>query len=547
MERFWCWSLVLLMPLASPLFAQEDFVPAGGSFSPVDENVPPKVQLLEADSTETGVKLLPLEEPITTLVDVTPRVAELNLPEWSSNKDPLDAFLQAYDVMLEQTIVESSAIPNQKLQTEPKLEPAETSGTPGGIQTPASLPAGATSDFGAVGFQPPVSAFVQQRAIDRPAAELEGVIEPVSEAEMFEVAEQANSLLEDSPIAQEDDLPVAVFRVDSSKRTMDTADGPSEIVPLLANLPAASEARIQAFDATSSQQELDVPVGKQIEMPSPGAAVHLPPVMSLGQTHDPVCDDPVCDDPVCDDPVGRSNWLNRKGKEFCLEFNIDFRPWKKSHCDSACNNPACCAGLRRNDIYYSIFGGGTSVTDLVDVVSFNNIDSESIFAFEDAFACGFAIGQIRGAHLRTELEFSFRSNNAETFKFVQPSVDFDFPLIGELDSFAGMANAYWEFVNFPMRDVKPYVGGGVGFSLFQSNMVYREFPDESVLVDGFESDSAFAYQGMAGVNWCTGPGMSLFVEYRYFGSSPLVYKIDDLVNRFEYCTDNVFVGVRFKF
>ena len=87
----------------------------------------------------------------------------------------------------------------------------------------------------------------------------------------------------------------------------------------------------------------------------------------------------------------------------------------------------------------------------------------------------------------------------------------------------------------------------MGFSLFQSNMVYREFPDESVLVDGFESDSAFAYQGMAGVNWCTGPGMSLFVEYRYFGSSPLVYKIDDLVNRFEYCTDNVFVGVRFKF
>ena len=86
--------------------------------------------------------------------------------------------------------------------------------------------------------------------------------------------------------------------------------------------------------------------------------------------------------------------------------------------------------------------------------------------------------------------------------------------------------------------------GGLGFSLFDSDIT---FLGEDILADRFETDSAFAYQAMAGINWCTGPNMSLFLEYRYFGTDSIRYKIEDLVNQFEYRTGNVFVGVRFKF
>jgi hypothetical protein len=39
----------------------------------------------------------------------------------------------------------------------------------------------------------------------------------------------------------------------------------------------------------------------------------------------------------------------------------------------------------------------------------------------------------------------------------------------------------------------------------------------------------------------------LFLEYRYFGTDSIRYKVENLLNKFEYRTDNVFVGVRFKF
>ncbi|MCH2182754.1 MAG: outer membrane beta-barrel protein [Mariniblastus sp.] len=207
-------------------------------------------------------------------------------------------------------------------------------------------------------------------------------------------------------------------------------------------------------------------------------------------------------------------------------------------------------GLRRPEVFYSVFGGATSVINLVDQGTYienpplREFELETIFEFEDSFSLGIAAGQIRGPHLRTEIELSFRSNRAEQLTLSQPQSSAQFPLEGKLNSMAGMANAYWEFVGFPLRDLKPYIGGGVGFSLFQSDLVYANQP---VLDATFETDSAVAYQGMAGLNWCTGPGTSLFLEYRYFGSSPMVYKVGALVNRFEYRTDNVFVGVRFKF
>ncbi|MCH2179969.1 MAG: outer membrane beta-barrel protein [Mariniblastus sp.] len=285
----------------------------------------------------------------------------------------------------------------------------------------------------------------------------------------------------------------------------------------------------------------------------------VPPIVdSLGDVLE--CDQPVCDQSVADSMgVGTDSLFSfardrRKGRGFELRFDIGLgnRGGHSKQRASDCG----WYGLRCPEVYYSVFGGATSVSNMVDTILLGDsggdgnvviqpvIETEVEYAFEDAFAVGFAVGQIHGRHLRTELEMSFRNNNAESLSVSQSGERDLYDLDGELRSFSGMGNAYWEFVDFPMLRIKPYVGAGVGFALIDSELAWDGF---RLLDDSYEKDSAFAYQAMAGVNVCTGPKMSLFVEYRYFGTDSIRYKVGSLSNEFKVATDNVFVGLRFKF
>ena len=281
-------------------------------------------------------------------------------------------------------------------------------------------------------------------------AELDGSIEALPDLENVELVVETGSTGPGQPIIVTRELPTIYFPVD-----------PLIERKVFVDPTAQSEIDQETVDQVRESQELSVSNDDQyrasvapIELPSPAAADWdvqvLPETGSVAS---------------CDQPVGIGGPLKGKRNSrktfFDVELQLDWQP--RGDSAGRCKSETCCYDLRCPEVYFSVFGGPTSVTDLVDTTVLNNVDSQATYQLGDAFSFGVAVGQIRGVHLRTELEFAFRRNKFETFGLTQPGQSLSLPLGGEANSFAGMANAYWEFVEFPLRDVKPYVGGGAWF------------------------------------------------------------------------------------
>jgi len=151
------------------------------------------------------------------------------------------------------------------------------------------------------------------------------------------------------------------------------------------------------------------------------------------------------------------------------------------------------------------------------------------------------LGQYQGLNLRTEIEFSFRENDLISLtspsnpNFVSPAFE-----NADIRSYSGMANAIWEFTRFPSARIKPYVGAGFGFVNVEAQAALDGM---SALAGIDNSDSSFAYQAIAGLNFQVNETVDLFAEYRYLKADSL-----QLGNfGFDYETSNVHGGFRIKF
>lgn len=210
-----------------------------------------------------------------------------------------------------------------------------------------------------------------------------------------------------------------------------------------------------------------------------------------------------------------------------------------SACDDACTNFASC--------YVSVFGGWSDLNDFV-----TQSDVGTGIYFEDSgYVFGAAIGQIQGRNLRTELELSYRNIDVNGLQ-LNGSVPSQFSAVnGDLGTFAGMVNAYWEFVDFRAEKIKPYFGAGVGFAIASPNL-RQPSGEEAVITD---DESSFAWQLMAGFNYKASPTLDAFVEYRYFVADSFrldtqIPEISGLGNGsgpFDYQSSNVLFGLRARF
>ena len=201
--------------------------------------------------------------------------------------------------------------------------------------------------------------------------------------------------------------------------------------------------------------------------------------------------------------------------------------------------------IHKPSMYYSVFGGVAQVDDFLATTPTSGLAGS--YYFDDAFAIGVAAGQVLSSHLRTEVEFSYRSHDLYQFDLLSSTNTVALNASGETKVYSGMANMYWEFVNFPLLNAKPYIGAGLGFASVESDF---QIGTTSLLSPGYDKDSALAYQWMAGLNWCTAPNMSLFVEYRYFATDGIRLESNlggPVPGLFDYRSDNIFAGIRFKF
>lgn len=240
---------------------------------------------------------------------------------------------------------------------------------------------------------------------------------------------------------------------------------------------------------------------------------------------------------------------NRPSFEATQYEGIVDRVGLDGYCSSCLEQPySCCEPL----FYISIFGG-YSDADLDGLALERGVTTPTSGQYEldDGYGFGIAIGQTQGANLRTELEFSFRSNDAETFELNNAN---DLDLSGDVSSSSGMFNFAWDFNNIQaIPRFRPYVGAGIGFSYVDADDVGVDASTGAALhTDDFESDSAFAWQVFTGVTYQYSTAMNLFIEYRYFDVSGLDLESQPdasttLLGDLDYQVDNVFVGFRLRF
>ncbi len=157
--------------------------------------------------------------------------------------------------------------------------------------------------------------------------------------------------------------------------------------------------------------------------------------------------------------------------------------------------------------------------------------------FSDGWSIGGAMGRRVHRSFRLEMEFAFRSNTADQWA-VGPAVQ---DWSGHLFTYTGMANVFYDFNQFTVVGIKPYVGTGIGLAIFDGEF---QTLASTIEIDG----AAFAYQFIVGASKSVSQNVDFFVEYRYFATSDLDVVNDGtgtVIDNYDPEVDNVFVGLRF--
>jgi outer membrane protein OmpA-like peptidoglycan-associated protein len=162
------------------------------------------------------------------------------------------------------------------------------------------------------------------------------------------------------------------------------------------------------------------------------------------------------------------------------------------------------AGLnyRQTQALKSATAGSTTTT-------YSDANQKTDFGFVGLGSVGYGLGN----GLRIELEGSFRRNKAQ--KITGSSVlGGSLPAGGEVDTYAGMVNAAYDF-DPGWGFLFPYVGVGAGYADARMHTLHQgTAPYYTVNGD----KGAFAAQGFAGfaIPISAVPGLSLTAEYRFF-------------------------------
>lgn len=254
-------------------------------------------------------------------------------------------------------------------------------------------------------------------------------------------------------------------------------------------------------------------------------------------------------------PPDPLQFLNSHQPSKSLHQPLD-SPWSqtdsRSTCDLNCTIP--CSPL----FYSFLWGGSQSLRDM-RTWSPDPFDPRAIYEFDLGVAAGVGIGIYHGPNWRADLELAFRSNSLDSIDFLRtigsPTQE-TFLLDGHLKSYAGMSNFYWDFPQFPMRSIKPYIGFGVGFVFLDPDV---HLVGRRILDPRYDRDSSFAYQWMAGLNAQLNEQFDLFCEYRFFAADSFHLNADiqsisgrlgdpsSLWGDLDYRTQNIILGLRLKF
>ena len=169
---------------------------------------------------------------------------------------------------------------------------------------------------------------------------------------------------------------------------------------------------------------------------------------------------------------------------------------------------------RDNSWYVEGDAGGTIVEDIQNITGQNNI---GILETKVGYDFGGIVGYDFGA-FRLEAEASYR--RAEEKRYRSPTLNIGQPSIGGgAEALSFMMNGLLDFG--PDDGLQGFVGGGVGVGRVK-NAVLTAVPAINLV----DSDTGFAWQGLAGVRMPVTSNVDLGLKYRFYNQFH-----NDLVNQ----------------
>jgi opacity protein-like surface antigen len=170
----------------------------------------------------------------------------------------------------------------------------------------------------------------------------------------------------------------------------------------------------------------------------------------------------------------------------------------------------------------------------------------------DGFLGGLQLGINHGRNLRADYELSYRTNDIATQPMPAPFwLPYEELLKGEISTFSGLSNLYWDFADVDVFGIKPYVGAGLGFAYFDVDL--RERNHVSAMSPDSRNNSNLAYQWIVGVNGQATRCLDWFVEYRHFNGGEIQFELNEnyfgprSLNNGDYVSNSVLAGLKFKF
>jgi opacity protein-like surface antigen len=155
--------------------------------------------------------------------------------------------------------------------------------------------------------------------------------------------------------------------------------------------------------------------------------------------------------------------------------------------------------------YFSLGLGGNWLRTGIDVPE--DLGPVLDFDFTTGLAASAAFGFILSPAFRVEAETRFGNG------FLNTTIQNEgTSTSGSVKMFTFMANGWYDFN--PMGAWKPYVGGGLGVAHAHSNIV----DDDGTLN---ASQFLFAYQLGAGIGYALNQNVTLSLDYRFLGTTPL--------------------------
>ena len=173
-------------------------------------------------------------------------------------------------------------------------------------------------------------------------------------------------------------------------------------------------------------------------------------------------------------------------------------------------------GLAQDGIYVGVHAGANFKHELHGDVSAPGISQPFSLSSHPGFMVGGTLGYRWTTGLRVEGEVTYRRVANDDVSFGMGSGDIN----GNQDSVAFMLNGLYDFKL--AERWRPYLGVGIGVSVNGLTVTSIGTPKFDFAND---SSAAFAYQGIAGIDYSLTGNLSLGLQYKVFGTTGVDYRV----------------------